>query len=94
MIVSVCGTAVNIFFRAFRVVAYSVPSHYFNQCWVIVNFTLRNKLQRNFNQNTNIFIHENAFEIIVCEMMAILSRRDELTNIRIGLDNLLATYVS
>ena len=25
------------------------PSHYPNQCWVIVNWTLRNKLQWNFN---------------------------------------------
>ena len=28
----------------------------------------------NFNQNTNIFIHENAFENTVCETMAILFR--------------------
>ena len=28
------------------------PSHYLNQCWVIVNWTIRNKLQWNFNQNT------------------------------------------
>ena len=33
-------------------VAYAVPSHYLNQCWVIVNWTLRNKLQWNFDQNT------------------------------------------
>ena len=56
-----------------RHVAYSVPSHYLNQCWVIVNWTLRNNFQWNFNQNTYIFIHENASEIIVCEMAAILS---------------------
>ena len=31
--------------------AYSAPSHYLNQSWVIVNWTLRNKLNRNFNQN-------------------------------------------
>ena len=24
-----------------------VPNHYLNQCWIIVNWTLRNKLQRN-----------------------------------------------
>ena len=40
----------------------------------IVNWTLRNKLQWNFYSNTNIFIHENASENIVCEMPAILSR--------------------
>ena len=32
------------------------------------------KLQWNFNQNTKFFIHENAFEKIVSEMEAILSR--------------------
>ena len=40
----------------------------------IVNWTLRNKLQWNFNQNTKHFIHENAFENIVCEMAATFSR--------------------
>ena len=55
-------------------VAYSAPRHYLNQCWVIVNWTLRNKRQWNFNQNEKKFIHENAPENIVCEMAAILSR--------------------
>ena len=35
---------------------------------VIVDWTLRNKLQWNFNQYTKLFIHENASENIVCEM--------------------------
>ena len=52
----------------------SSPSHYLNQCWVIVNWTLRNELQLIFNQNTNLFIHENASEKFVCEMAAISSR--------------------
>ena len=30
------------------------------------------------NQNTKLFIHENAFENIVCRMTTILSRGDEL----------------
>ena len=30
--------------------------------------------QRNFNSNWNIFIQENAFENIICEMASILSR--------------------
>ena len=60
-------------FRLWRV-ACSVPSHYLNQCLVIVNWTLRNKLQWIFNQNLINFIHENASENIVCEMAAILSR--------------------
>ena len=32
------------------------------------------KFQWNFNRNSNIFIHENEFESVVCEMMAILSQ--------------------
>ena len=54
-------------------VAYSAPSHYLNQCWNIVNWTLRNKLKWNLNQNSYIFIQENAFENVVWEMAAILS---------------------
>ena len=49
---------------------------YLNQCCVIVNWTLRNKLQWNFSQNTKIFIHGNASEHIVWEVAAILSRGD------------------
>ena len=56
------------------VVAYSTPSHYLNQYWVIVNWTLRNKLQWLSNQNIKLFIHENASQNIVCEIAAILSR--------------------
>ena len=55
-------------------VTYSAPSQYLYQCWVIVNWTLRNKLQWNFNQNTKHFVHENASKNIVCEMAAILYR--------------------
>ena len=50
------------------------PSHYLKQCWIIVNWTLRNKLQWNFNRNSNIFIQENAFEHVVCQMASIFSR--------------------
>ena len=52
---------------------YSVPSHYLNQGWVIVNLALRNKLQWSFNQNTKLFIHENASENIFCEMATMVS---------------------
>ena len=34
--------------------------------------------EKNVNQNTTLFIHENASENIGCEMAAILSRGDEL----------------
>ena len=40
-----------------------------------------NKLQWEFNKNTQLFIHEYAYENIVCEMAAILSRGDELNNV-------------
>ena len=33
-----------------------------------------NKLQWNLNENSKLFIHENAFENSICEMAAILSR--------------------
>ena len=49
-------------------------SHYLNQCWIIVNWILRNKLQWYLNQNTKVFIPKNAFENTVWEMVAILSR--------------------
>ena len=39
----------------------------------------RNALQWNSQQNSNLFIHEYAFENVVCEMAAISSRWDELT---------------
>ena len=54
--------------------ASSAPSHYLNQCWVIVNLTIRNKLKWNFNQNTKLFISKNASENIVCKMAAILPK--------------------
>ena len=55
-------------------VAWTAPSHYLNQSWNIVNWTLGNKLQWNCNRNSNIFIEENTFENVVCEMLFISSR--------------------
>ena len=40
----------------------------------IVNSKLRSKLQWNIKQNSYIFIQENAFENVICEMVPILSR--------------------
>ena len=42
-----------------------------DQCWNIVNCIRKNKLQWNFNWNSNSFFEENAFEKVVCEMVAI-----------------------
>ena len=46
--------------------------------WNIVNWTHGNKLQWNFNRNSNIFIQENAFENVVCEMASICLRLNVL----------------
>ena len=46
-----------------------------NQRWVIVNWTLKNKLHWIFYQYTKLLILEKASEDIVSEMAAILSRR-------------------
>ena len=59
-------------------VHYSAPSHHLTQCWFIVNCTRGSTLQWNFNQNKTLFIHENTSENIVCKMVAILFRGDEL----------------
>ena len=55
-------------------IIWSAPSHYLNQCWYIVNWTPRNKLQLNVNRNSYTFIQENPFENVVWKMAAILSR--------------------
>ena len=38
--------------------ACSVQSHCLNQCWLTINWTLRNKLQWNSNQNAELFIYK------------------------------------
>ena len=55
------------------VVTWMAPSHYLNECWSIVNWTLGNKLHWNLNRNFYIFIQENAFENVLWKMAAILS---------------------
>ena len=57
----------------------NVPSHYLKQCWDIVNWNSRNKLQWNFKRNSNIFIQENPFENIIWKMASILSRTQCVT---------------
>ena len=44
---------------------------YNHHCWGIVN---SNKLQCNLKRSSCVFIQENAFENVVCEMASILSR--------------------
>ena len=44
-----------------------VPSHYLNQCWLIINWTIGNKIQWNCNWNSNTFIEDHSrFENVVC----------------------------
>ena len=51
-----------------------VPSHYLNQCCNIVDCTIENKFRWDLIRNLYIFIQENAFENVVFEMTAMLSR--------------------
>ena len=76
LVAHICISESSQHWFRYWLVACMAPSHYLNQCWLIVNWTLRNKLQWNFNQNKGFFIHEveNASENIVCEMAAILSK--------------------
>ena len=46
------------------------PSHYLNQCWAILNWTLRNKLQWNLSRNSSILIQENKFENVIWKCRA------------------------
>ena len=66
------GLSPDIFWRLL------VPSLYLNQCWNIVNWTLRNKLQWILNRNLYLFIEENALskkiQNFVLTMTAILPR--------------------
>ena len=55
------------------VCAWSALSHYLNQCRNIVNWTLRNILQWNINQNSYIFI-KKSFENVFCKMSVIFYR--------------------
>ena len=70
----ICVSQLTIIGSDNGLVAWPAPSHYLNQCWNIVNKTLRNKLQWIFSRNYNISIQENVFESVVCEKAAILSR--------------------
>ena len=50
-----------------------MPTHYLNQCWIILNWYLINKLQWNLILNSNPVTEKNTFEIAVCKMGRILS---------------------
>ena len=50
------------------------PLAYLNQCRYILNWTLKKLLQWNLNLSKVIFIQQNAFENVVCKMLANWSR--------------------
>ena len=54
--------------------ASSVTNHYLNQYLLVVVWTIDNRFQGNFNQNTTFFIQENEFESAVCKMVAVFPR--------------------
>ena len=55
--------------------AWTAPSHYLKPMLILfVDSIPGKKIINFFNQNTSLFIEENTFEIVVCEMWAILSR--------------------
>ena len=63
-------------------VAYSAPNHYLNQCWVIVNWTLMNKLQWNLNQNTKFFIKNMHMNISSAKWWPFSPGGNELIKLR------------
>ena len=53
---------------------HSAPSHYLNQCWVIVNWTVRNKLQWKLNGILSFSFKKMHLKMSSARMAAILSR--------------------
>ena len=70
----ICVSKTDNYWFWWKLVTWLAASHHLNQCWLIVNWTLKNKFQWNLNKNSSIFVRKNAFENIVCEMVAILAR--------------------
>ena len=72
LVLHICVIKLGQHWFSWWLVACSAPRHYLNQWWLIVNWTLSNKLQWNSNLNTNLFIREKAFQNVVCEMAPIV----------------------
>ena len=54
--------------------AFSASSHYPNQWWIFCQWDTQSHTTKNFDGNSNSFIRENAYEIIVCKIWFILFR--------------------
>ena len=68
--------------------ACSLPSP-FKQYWIIINQTLGNMFQLNFNQTTTIHIYKNELEIIICKIFcpsrnALITHWGRVTHIGVG----------
>ena len=66
-------------------VTYSAPSHYLNQCWVIVNWTLRNKLQRNFSKKITFSFKKAHLKMSSAKWRLFCPGEDEFKNYIISL---------
>ena len=55
-------------------VAYFAPSHYLDQCWLVSTGPLGTNFSEILITIPNCFIHEHAYENIVCEMASNLSK--------------------
>ena len=62
----------------YGLVACSAPCHYRNQCWLAANWTLGNKLQRNPNRNSKIFIQEMRLKMSLAKWRPFCPGGDEL----------------
>ena len=60
-------------------VACSAPSHCLDQCWLIVNWTLRNKRYWNSIRNTKGFFHEKHLKMSSAKWWPFCPGRDELS---------------
>ena len=73
-------------------VACSVPSHYLNQCYCIVDWTIMNKLQWNSNQNKIKFIQKMCLKLLYAKWWPFCPGGDKLNtfflneNVRISIE--------
>ena len=70
-----------------------MPSHYLNQCWNIVNWAPRKKLQLNFNGNSYIFIQQNPFQNVIWKSRPFCLGLNVLNNAdNVGHDNAIIVF--
>ena len=75
----ICGSESGQHWFRKWLVTYSASNHYLNQCWVIVNWTPRNKLQRNFSQNRKFSFMKMHFKLSSVKWRPFCPGGDELT---------------